>query len=133
MPVYHITATAQPGETEKYEVWLDGDFLELARVSFPEGSHGLLRVWLCYGEKQILPWDEGQYFAGNADIYQIQPAWRFPEQPCRLIIYAQNTGQQYPHGCFITLESKYDIETVAGQMVNSFRKWLNSLAGILEV
>jgi hypothetical protein len=106
MPFYSRDYTVAPGSEMKEELWVEGSRVSYVNVSFPPGSHGLLKVAIFYGEKKIYPWEEGTFIKGDYERIETHAAFELPESPCRLLIYAKNEDTTYPHTFFLRLETE---------------------------
>lgn len=131
MPVYALEYVVSASTTRQERLTIEGDYLTDVYVSFPEGSHGLLRVRIYYGEKQIVPYIEGEYLAGNADRYSFSLNWPLPESPCDLVIEGENQGTKYEHRAFIMLVTQYFDGTIAGQVSQGMKSALRSTFGVI--
>ena len=116
MPFYSWYFLVPPRAERAYEVWVEGEALETVEIRFPPGPCGLLKVAVFYGVKQIVPLEEGTFVAGDDEAVRAEPHWPLPESPCRLIIYARNEDEVYPHEFHLRLQTKAKEERVYARL-----------------
>jgi hypothetical protein len=108
MPLYARDYTCPASSRIKEELWVEGDIISYVNISFPPGSHGLLRVAIFYGEKKIYPWEEDSWIAGDAERIETHAVWELPESPCRLLVIAENDDGTYDHKFFVRIETAWE-------------------------
>jgi len=106
MPTYSWKFNVDPGQTIKEKKEVEGSAIEYLAVKFPPGSHGLLRVLVRYGLKQICPNEKSDPFMGDDETLESYDEWGLPETPCRLVIEATNDDEENEHCFFLRIRTK---------------------------
>ncbi len=116
MTIYSKIYTVPKNSTQEYDLEVEGDVITYVRLRFPWGPQMLLKIQMFYGEKQIFPYEEGTWFAGDGEVIQWDEYWELPETPCRIIIRAQNDDDTYDHSFALTV-NVMKKENLPGQSI----------------
>jgi len=124
MTIYSRVFTTPAGEEKDFQIIIEGDAITHVWVRFPPGSKGLLHVTIYYGLKQIFPWTEGQYFAGNDEVIEWDEYWELPESPCALTVHCENYSTQYEHAVYVKIQTERKSTSLARRVADELARKL---------
>jgi len=118
MPVYSRVFTTPASTTKDFQIIVEGDVITKVWIRFPPGSKGLLHVQIYYGLKQIWPYEEGQFFAGNDEIIEFEEYWELPESPCAFTVHCENYSTQYEHAVYVKMQTERKSVSLARRVAD---------------
>ena len=134
MPVYNLKIDVPLRIIDVTEITedveIEGEVLHKVNILIPPGHMGLTGIRIRYGDKQIVPWNEGQWLSGDGQHLELTPNWVLPESPIILRIDAYNEDYCYNHAFYITLETR-TYEEVFGP--RKYSEVIDALGKILGV
>jgi len=135
MPIYSKKYVVPAATTQSYDLEAEGDIITYVRLRFPPGPQGLLNVRIKYGIKQIFPFEENTYFAGDNEIIDWQEYFVLPETPCTLTVEAINNDDTYEHSFYLVLvtqKREHLLSQLIAQAVRAeISKFIMRLTGAL--
>jgi len=133
MPVYAKEIITLANSAKETVVNLRGDYITYINIRFPPGSLGLLKVQFFYGDLQIFPQEQGDYFNGDDEIIAWEEFWEIPGEEEPLTIYTKNEDEYYDHAVLIRIVTKYRKELVADLIANALARKLRRLLRLIEL
>jgi hypothetical protein len=129
MPIYSRAFTVPASTEEKFEIEIEGDVITYVRIRFPPGPNGLLKVSIFYGIKQIFPYEEGTFFAGDDELIEWQEYWELPEERTTLRIRAVNGDDTYDHAFYLVINVQKKEHTTASLIARAVTRGIKRLLG----
>jgi len=133
MPIYAKEILTAADSDKKTIIRLRGDLITFVSIRFPPGSLGLLKIQFFYGDLQIFPQEEGDYFNGDDEIIAWEEFWEIPGEEEPLTIYTKNEDEYYDHAVLIRIVTKYRKELVADLIANALARKLRRLLRLIEL
>jgi len=132
MPIYSEVYTV-PKETKKvFDLDIEGHYITYVNLRFPPGPCGQLRVQFFYGIKQIFPYRENSFFAGDNEIIDWDEYWKLPEYETKLKIYANNLDTVHEHSFYVRLVTKIEKEMPEQRLGRRIAQTIRRILGIVE-
>jgi hypothetical protein len=130
MPVYEIDLTVPATATEQNpaekRLFVLGDFITHIEIIFPSGSARRTNVAIFYGIKKLYPFEEDQWFKGNAETFKFDTLDKLPDTINRLRFIGWNNGGRYDHTIGFRIVTKFSFELME-------RVWLKDLIERLDI
>lgn len=129
MPIYSRAFTVPANSEKEFSIEVEGDVITYVRVRFPPGPQGLLKVAIFYGIKQIFPYEEGTYFAGDDEVIDWHEYFELPETPCSLKVKAKNEDDTYEHSFYLIINVQKKEFTTANLIAKALRSGIRRIMG----
>jgi len=133
MPIYAKEILTAADSDKKTIIRLRGDLITYMNIRFPPGSLGLLKIQFFYGDLQIFPQEQGDYFNGDDEIIEWEEFWEIPGEDEPLTIYTKNEDEYYDHAVLIRIVTKYRKELIADLIANALARKLRRLLRLIEL
>jgi len=134
MTVYNLEVTVPLNVTDisrvSVPIEIEGEVLHRVYILIPFGHMELTGIRIRYGDKQIVPWNEGSWIKGGGRELNLTPNWILPESPCTIWIDAYNLDVCYDHTFYITLETTTYEEVFGPEL---YPQVIDQLAKVLGV
>jgi len=134
MPTYEkeITIPANTpwhqSKTVEFEIW--EDVITRIEVVFPIGCALLAKCVVAYGLEQLAPKNIDGWIAGHGETVVHELYWECPEKPCKIIVYAWNDDDTYPHTLRIRITALPKWIVYWHKVVNKFVELFSKLIGL---
>ena len=133
MTIYVKDFTFTKNSEEYKEIEIEGKVITKVRIRFPPGPSGLLKIRILYGDRQIFPYNEGEYFYGDDEIIEWDEYWELPEKKIRLRIHGINEDTAYDHSIILYLVVQEEEETLEHRIAKSFISLFRRMFGMIEI
>jgi len=109
MPFYSWKFDVDPKQTIEETREVEGSAIVYLAVKFPPGPHGLLKVSIFYGLRQIYPDKASDPFMGDDETLESYDEWELPETPCKLVVKATNDDDENEHCFFLRMRTSPEV------------------------
>jgi|GEM_PF-2132606 len=133
MPDYAKTISLAKDQEKKETIRVKGDYLTYLRIRFMKHTFGLVDIALFYGNKQLLPEEEGTFYRGEDEVITWEGKIKLYEKITPLTIYAKNNDSSNAHSVNIKLTTKYKHELPEERISKEIRKFVMPIAKTFAV